>query len=119
MLTQEQVMEIEHYCRDHNVSRKSRLKELKIEPNHFYRQKRKLLSDSNDLSNGNGKFLQLNSNGEFASAMQQFPLKRKKRSEREIRTSFLTIELRNERGAAMRIQGEIGAEQLREIMTIM
>lgn len=81
------------------------------------RQKRKLLSDSNDLSNG--KFLQLNSNGEFTSAMQQFPLKRKKRSEREIRTSFLTIELRNERGAAMRIQGEIGAEQLREIMTIM
>ena len=66
MLTEEQVIEIEHYCHDHNVSRKSRLKELNIDPNHFYRLKRKLLSDSNDLSNG--KFLQLNANGEFALA---------------------------------------------------
>ncbi|MEA4868959.1 hypothetical protein SDC9_100764 [bioreactor metagenome] len=117
MLTEEQVIEIEHYCHDHNVSRKSRLKELNIDPNHFYRLKRKLLSDSNDLSNG--KFLQLNANGEFASAVQQFTLKRKKGSEVGIRTSFLTIELRNERGKAMRIQGEMSAEQLREIMTIM
>lgn len=117
MLTEEQVIEIEQYCRDHNVSRIRRLKELNIEPNHFYRQKRKLLSDSNDLSNG--KFLQLNANGEFSSPVQQFQPKRKKGSEAGIRMSFLTIELRNERGAAMRIQGEMSAEQLREIMTIM
>ena len=117
MLTEEQVIEIEHYCHDHNVSRKSRLKELNIDPNHFYRLKRKLLSDSNDLSNG--RFLQLNANGEFASAVQQFPQKREKGSEVGIRKSFLTIELRNEHGTAMRIQGEMSAEQLREIMTIM
>jgi hypothetical protein len=75
------------------------------------------IHDSNDLSNG--KFLQINANGKFASAVQQFPQKRKKGSEVVIRTSFLTIELRNEHGTAMRIQGEMSAEQLREIMTIM
>lgn len=116
-MTEEQVIEIERYCRDHNVSRKSRLKELNIDPNHFYRLKRKLFSNSNDLMNG--KFLQLNANGEFSSSVQQIPPKGKKGIEAGVRTSFLTIELRNERGAAMRIQGEISAEQLREIMATM
>lgn len=117
MLTTEQIIEIESYCREHNISRKRRLKELNIDPNHFYRQKRKLASTNNDLSSG--KFLQLNANGAFTSLSQQPQLKRKKGAETPLNMSFLTIELRNERGAAMRIQGEISAEQLREIMSIM
>jgi hypothetical protein len=42
MITDDKVLEIEHYCQEHNVSRISRLKELGIPEGQFYRGKRRL-----------------------------------------------------------------------------
>ena len=114
MVTEEQVLEIETYCRDNNVSRASRLESLGIKANQYYWAKRKMLSESADLSSG--KFLQLSPDGEFRQTIMPG---RKKSSKNASGSSYITIEFRNGQGSAMRIQGELGPEQLREIMSIM
>jgi hypothetical protein len=73
-----------------------------------------MISESQDLSSG--KFLQISPAGEFKQVIMT---SRKKSTKNSSGTSYITIEFRNEQGAAMRIQGELGAEQLREIMSIM
>lgn len=114
MVTEEQILEIETYCRENKVSRSSRLESLGISHNQYYWAKRKMISESQDLSSG--KFLQLSPDGEFK---QVILTNKKKSTKTSTGTSFLTIEFRNEQGTALRIQGELGAEQLREIMSIM
>lgn len=117
MLTEDQILEVEQYCSLHQISKKQRLDELSINPNEYYRLKRKMISQSNDLSSG--KFLQMTPSGNFTLSTQSPLTKRKKSVDPGTQVSFLTIEVRNERGSAMRIQGDLSVDQLREIMTIM
>jgi hypothetical protein len=118
MILDEQIIEIENYCREHGVTREQRIKETGIDRNQYYRIKKKLIEENNNLTSG--KFLQLSSTGEIFQQGEMFPIKKKKSSKSTpASASYLTIEIRNEKGAAMRIQGELGAEQLREIMSVM
>ena len=70
MITDDKVLEIEHYCQEHNVSRISRLKELGIPKGQFYRGKMRLQLSCTSRESGN--FLQIGSNGEFIDSAQVF-----------------------------------------------
>lgn len=117
MLTEAQVLEIERHCKEQGVPYKQRLEELNINPNQFYRTKRKLLFRLD--SSSNGQFLQIGTDNSFMEAASQLKHKRKKGTPGTVSQSLLCIELRNDRGTAMRIQGEMQAEHLRAILSIM
>ena len=62
MITDDKVLEIEHYCQEHNVSRISRLKELGIPKGQFYRGKMRLQLSCTSTESCNVKDIPRNSN---------------------------------------------------------
>ena len=80
MITDDKVLEIEHYCQEHNVSRISKLKELAFPKGNFI----------------------------GAKGVCNFRVQAQK-----------VVMLRTSQGTAMRIQGSMTPEQLREIMSIL
>lgn len=117
MITEDQILEIERYCTEHQVTQKERLATLGINRNVFYRSKKKLLEQHGNVEDGH--FLQVNSNGVFMAPPQPNKSKSKKATKESASSSYLTIELRSERGTALRVQGEMTPDQLREIMAIL
>lgn len=70
MVTTAQVIEIEKYCEENNISRVRRFTTLEINIAQFYRSKRKMLQEMK-LQNG-GELLQLSSGGEFICKLPLF-----------------------------------------------
>ena len=119
MLTREQILEIESYCAEHKVSQQTRLEELHIPRHQFYRSKQRYRREDESAVGGAGGFVQLTPGGLFMSpqmAPARTPGKAKAKSP-AAESSYLTIELRTVGGTAMRIQGEMTAAHLREIIS--
>lgn len=120
MLTREQILAVQTYCSEHKVSLESRLGELKIDKSQFYRWQRKYRKEEEQvIGPESGSFVQLSPGGPFMSPMMppaRTPGKVKGKAGTE-EQSFLTIELRTASGTAMRIQGNMTAAHLREIIS--
>jgi len=120
MLTREQILDVQTYCAEHKVSQGVRLDELKIDKSQFYRWQRKYRrEDEQGRTPESGAFVQLAPGGPFMSpamspARTSGKAKARGGSEEQ---SFLTIELRTASGTAMRIQGNMTAAHLREIIS--
>ena len=121
MITREEILSIEEYCAEHNVSHKDRLEELGISPWSYYAAKRKYREDDKS-SDATGQFVQLSS-GRFVP--QTMPPARTSgkagkpyKPAEDKSESYLTIELQTRTGTAMRIQGVMTPAPLRELITV-
>ena len=119
MITREEILSVEEYCAEHNVSHKDRLEELGISPWSYYAAKRKYREDDKS-SDATGQFVQLSS-GRFVP--QTMPPARTSgkagkpsKPAEEKSESYLTIELQTRTGTAMRIQGVMTPAHLRELI---
>ena len=119
MITREEILSIEEYCAEHNVSHKDRLEELGISPWSYYAAKRKYREDDKS-SDATGQFVQLSS-GRFVP--QTMPPARTSgkagkpsKPAEDKSESYLTIELQTRTGTAMRIQGVMTPAHLRELI---
>ena len=118
MLTREQILEIESYCTEHKVSQQTRLEELRIPRHQFYRSKQRYRREDEAVG-APGSFIQLTPGSPFMSSPMppsRTPGKAKAKF-LAAESSYLTIELRTAGGTAMRIQGEMTASHLREIIS--
>ena len=119
MMTREEILSIEEYCAEHKVSHRKRLEELNIPFWHFYKAKKKYRKDDEQGSQS-GEFIQLSS-GKYVSQTMP-PARTSGRSGKackpieEKSESYLTIELQTRTGTAIRIQGVITPEHLRELI---
>ena len=122
MLTREQVLEVDTYCAEHNITQQQGLEELHIRRHQYYRWKKKY-RDEDESGQGPdaGAFMQLPSTGAFMSPMMP-PARTSGKScsktgnPQPPEQSFLTVELRTANGSAMRIQGCMTAAHLRELI---
>ena len=119
MITREEILSIEEYCVEHNVSHKDRLAELGISPWSYYAAKRKYREDDKS-GDATGQFVQLSS-GRFVP--QSMPPARTSgkagkpsKPAEEKSESYLTIELQTRTGTAMRIQGVMTPAHLRVLI---
>ena len=120
MITREEILSIEEYCAEHNISHKDRLEELGISPWSYYAAKRKYREDDKS-GDTTGQFVQLSS-GRFVP--QTMPPARTSgkagkpsKPAEEKSESYLTIELQTRTGTAMRIHGVMTPAHLRELIT--
>ena len=111
MVSKEVVLSVESYCKEHQVSRQSRLNELNLPISQYYHSKRKYLEQENHSAESGGNFLELGSSS-------LCPHKNKQQKTKEsIASSQMTIELRLSTGVEMRIQGDISTLHLKELLT--
>ena len=68
MMTREEILSIEEYCAEHNVSHKKRLEELDIPFWHFYKAKKKY-REEHEQEGQSGQFIQLPSGRYVPQAM--------------------------------------------------
>ena len=118
MLTREQILEIDNYCQEHKVSQQSRLDELGIGRHQYYIWKRKYRQEDEHGASPGG-FVQLRPGGEFVPSMMP-PAKtsgKGKAASGSSAESFLTVEIRTSSGTAIRIQGNMTAAHLYEIIS--
>ena len=120
MLTREEVLSIEEYCGEHRISHKKRLAELDIPFWDFYKAKKKYREEDSKNS-GPGQFIQLSSGRCVPSKM---PAARtvgragKQESQSSSKAeSYLTIELQTRCGTAMRIQGMMTPDYVKELIS--
>lgn len=122
MLTREQILEVDTYCAEHNITQQQGLEELQIRRDQYYRWKKKYRDeDESDQGPEAGAFLQLPSTGAFMSPMMppartSGKSRSKNGDSQPQEQSFLTVELRTASGSAMRIQGCMTAAHLRELI---
>ena len=119
MLTREQILEIDTYCVEHQVSQQRYLDEHDIPRHQYYVWKRKYRQED-EQSTEPGGFVQLRPGGEFVSPMMP-PAKTSGKAKAKTGTvnnteSFLTVEIRTAAGTMMRIQGSMTAAHLHEII---
>ncbi len=120
MLTREQILEIDTYCVEHQVSQQRYLDEHDIPRHQYYVWKRKYRQED-EQSAEPGAFVQLRPGGEFVSPMMP-PAKTSGKSKAKTGAvdsteSFLTVEIRTASGMMMRIQGSMTAAHLHEIIS--
>jgi len=117
MMTREEILEIDQYCQEHRISYKQRLEELEIPFWNFYKAKKKYRLE--DESSNAGEFVQLTP-GSFASGIMPVRNVHNRKSATRSETtseSYLTIEMRTPKGIALRIQGNMTAAHLRELIS--
>ena len=120
MLTREQILEVDTYCAEHQISQSQYLDEHNIPRHQYYVWKRKYRQED-ERSSEPGAFVQLRPGGEFVSPMMP-PAKTSGKAKAKTGTvdsteSFLTVEVRTAAGTIMRIQGSMTAAHLHEIIT--
>ena len=120
MLTREQILEVDTYCAEHQISQSQYLDEHNIPRHQYYVWKRKYRQED-ERSSESGAFVQLRTGGEFVSPMMP-PAKtsgkaKAKTGPVDSSESFLTVEIRTAAGTMMRIQGGMTAAHLHEIIT--
>ena len=119
MLTRDQILEIDTYCAEHQISQQRYLDEHDIPRHQYYVWKRKYRQED-EQSTESGAFVQLRAGGEFVSPMMP-PAKTSGKAKAKSGTvdnteSFLTVEIRTAAGTMMRIQGSMTAAHLHEII---
>ena len=120
MLTREQILEVDTYCAEHQISQSQYLDEHNIPRHQYYVWKRKYRQED-ERSSEPGAFVQLRPGGEFVSPMMP-PAKtsgktKVKTGPLDSSESFLTVEIRTAAGTMMRIQSGMTAAHLHEIIT--
>lgn len=70
MLTREQILEVDAYCAEHNITQQQGLKELQIRRDQYYRWKKYRDEDESDQGPEAGAFLQPPSTGAFPQTYQ-------------------------------------------------
>lgn len=116
MLSKAEVANILTYCRENNVSHKSRLEELGIPEWRFYESKRRYASES-PSDDSTEEFLQLSSSSDFVP-IPSFSSKviKKQKKTHPSESKMLNIELKTSSGTMMRIQGELDRSFLQSII---
>jgi len=104
-MTKEEVASIVLYCRERNISFKSRLEELGIVPWRFYEAKCKY---GKDKSNG---LLEIGAQGTFIPCPDL-----NRHTRRPVDSEQVSIELQTSSGVIMRIQGKLDSSQLQSII---
>lgn len=97
MLTREQILEVDTYCAEHQISQSQYLKEHNIPRHQYYVWKRKYRQED-EQSSEPGAFVQLRPGGVFVSPMMP-PAKTSGKAKAKTGTvdnteSFLTVEVR-------------------------
>lgn len=110
MMTKEEVLEIVAYCKEHEVSYKTRLKELGASEWSFYEAKRRYRMQERKSGHSKGEFLQLSSKGRFVpSSITEIEGDKARTTEEK---GDLKIECQTSRGGMLRIQGRIPSSML-------
>ena len=123
MITREEVLAIEEYCAEHKVTHKARLAELGIQFWDFYKAKKKYREeDSMDtMDTGPGQFVQLSSGrcvpGRMPAARTPGRAGKQEKQTSARPESYLTIELQTRCGTAMRIQGMMTPDYIKELIS--
>ena len=97
MLTREQILEVDTYCAEHQISQRQYLEEHNIPRHQYYVWKRKYRQED-EQSSEPGAFVQLRPGGEFVSPMMP-PAKTSGKAKAKTGAvdnteSFLTVEVR-------------------------
>lgn len=115
MLTREEIAEIVQYCKEHGVSYKSRLKEIGIPEWQFYDSKRRY-AEAQASERESGEFLQLvRGNDSFPE-----PVLTNRKAGKGRKSGYesiaMSIEMRTQTGAVLRIQGNLDAAMVQAII---
>lgn len=120
MITREEVLAIEEYCAEHKVTHKARLAELGIQFWDFYKAKKKY-REEDSMDTRPGQFVQLSSGRCVPSKMPAArTVGRAGKQDRQSSgkaESYLTIELQTRCGTAMRIQGMMTPDYIKELIS--
>lgn len=109
-VSKEQVLEVEHYCDEHGVTRCQRITELGLNRRAYY-YTHSLLSEE-ELHGG--RFLSvLSGSGGLAPAAGA---ERRSRKQSSVHPEPMTIEIRTSKGAELRFIGSFNPEMLRTIL---
>ncbi|MBE6225122.1 MAG: hypothetical protein E7122_07880 [Bacteroidales bacterium] len=120
MLTREEILTNEDYCAEHKMSHKARLAELQIPFWDFYKAKKKYREEDSSVE-GPGQFVQLSSGryvpGKIPTARTTERAGKQEKQTSSRGESYLTIELQTRCGTAMRIQGEMTPDYIKELIS--
>lgn len=114
-MTREEVAEIIMYCKEHKVTYKSRLEELKIPVWRFYDSKSRYAAEQSSGKTTQGEFIELPHSGSFVP-VPSFAGQNGRKSKGESPSGFKSIEIRTSKGDAIRIQGELSPQELYSII---
>lgn len=115
MLTREEIAEIVQYCKETGVSYKSRLKEIGIPEWKFYESKRRY-AEAQSSERESGEFLQLvRGNDSFPEPV--LTSRKAGRGRKPVCESGpMSIEMRTQTGAVLRIHGNLDAAMVQAII---
>ena len=120
MLTREEILTIEDYCAEHKISYKTRLAELQVPLWDFYKAKKKY-REEDSIDTGPGQFVQLSSGrcvpGRMPAARTPGRAGKQEKQTSARPESYLTIELQTRCGTAMRIQGMMTPDYIKELIS--
>ena len=120
MLTLEEVLSIEDYCSENKITHKARLEELGIPFWDFYKAKKNYREEDSSAEKP-GQFIQLSSGRCVPSKMPAARTPgRAGKQEKQTSSrpeSYLTIELQTRCGTAMRIQGIMTPDYIKELIS--
>ena len=121
MLTREEVLSIEDYCSENKITHKARLEELGIHFWDFYKAKKKYREEDSS-SEKPGQFVQLSSGrcvpGRMPAARTPGRAGKQEKQTSARAESYLTIELQTRCGTAMRIQGMMTPNYVKELISV-
>ena len=121
MITREEVLSIEEYCAEHKVTHKARLAELGIQFWDFYKAKKKYREEDSSSGDSSGQFIQLSSGrcvpGRMPAARTPGRAGKQEKQTSSRPESYLTIELQTRCGTAMRIQGMMTPDYIKELIS--
>ena len=120
MLTREEVLSIEDYCSENKITHKARLEELGIHFWDFYKAKKKYREEDSSAEKP-GQFIQLSSGrcvpGKIPAARTPGRAGKQEKQTSSRPESYLTIELQTRCGTAMRIQGMMTPDYIKELIS--
>ena len=121
MLTREEVLSIEDYCSENKITHKARLAELGIQFWDFYKSKKKYREEDSSSGDSSGQFVQLSSGrcvpGRMPAARTPGRAGKQEKQTSSSPESYLTIELQTRCGTAMRIQGMMTPDYIKELIS--
>ncbi len=121
MLTRTDILELEHYCKEHGVTRTQRLEECGIKRSTYYRNKRQYRNADRQLAENSevGEFIELPSQPGIMQPSFIPPKETHKNTDVKSPQdgSYLVIEIQTENGVSMRIQGSMTPSHIKELMS--
>ena len=114
MMTREEIAAIDRECEDRHISQQNYLESHGIAKHQYYRWKRRY-REEDEQSLVPAGFVPMTPGA--APAVPSPKSRSKQQKSRQDQESFLTVEIRTPCGSAMRIQGNMTAAHLREIIS--